>query len=227
MKERTMTSTLIDIILYDGLDELDAVGPLEVFRRAAMLGGELEVRLVTRELQAEVRGAFGLGLAPDETYEPGAADIVVVPGGGWLARAEVGAWGECRRGHWLTLLALAASTARIIAGVCTGTLLLAYAGVVKGRCATTHRDAWSDLSRTGATVRAERVVDDGDLVTCGGVTSGIDLALWLVERECSVELAERVAGHMEYTRTRPPIGPIRAACAPTTKDDHARAAAHL
>jgi transcriptional regulator GlxA family with amidase domain len=222
-----MTSTLIDIVLYDGLDELDALGPLEVFRRAAMLGGDLEARLVTRELQAEVRGAFGLGLASDDTYEPGAADIVVVPGGGWLARADVGAWGECRRGHWLTLLAHAATTARIVAGVCTGTLLLAYADIVKARPVTTHRAAWSDLCQTGATVVDQRVVDDGDLVTCGGVTSGIDLALWLVERECSADLAARVADHMEYPRTLPTIVRTRTACAPTTKDDHARVAAHL
>jgi transcriptional regulator GlxA family with amidase domain len=212
-----MTSTLIDIILYDGLDELDALGPLEVFRRARMLGGDLEARLVTRELQAEVRGAFGMGLAADDIYEPGAADIVVVPGGGWLARAEVGAWGECRRGHWLTLLGHAATTARVIAGVCTGTLLLAHADIVKTRRATTHRGAWSELCATGATVVDARVVDDGDLVTCGGVTSGIDLALWLVERECSADLAERVAGHMEYAPVRPA----------TVKEDRARAATNL
>lgn len=118
-------------------------------------------------------------------------------------RADRGAWGEVERGNWLPLLAQARSTARILAGVCTGTMLLAHAGVVGTRRASTHRSAWDDLVATGATLVKERVVDDGDLVTSGGVTSGIDLALWLVERELSPDLADRIAKRMEYARQRP------------------------
>jgi len=87
--------------------------------------------------------------------------------------------------------------------VCTGTMLLAHAGVIGSRPASTHHAALADLAATGADVRTERVVDDGDLVTSGGVTSGIDLALWLVEREVSVDLADRIATGMEYPRYRP------------------------
>jgi transcriptional regulator GlxA family with amidase domain len=135
--------------------------------------------------------------------EPGRAEIVVVPGGGWSTRAEAGAWAEVRRGDLLEVIRAAAASARIVAGVCTGTMLLAHAGLVGARRASTHRSALADLSATGATVVPERVVDDGDLVTSGGVSSGIDMALWLVERECGAELAERVNEHMEYPRTRP------------------------
>jgi transcriptional regulator GlxA family with amidase domain len=194
---------LVDIIVYDGVDEMDALGPLEVLRSAADLGADLHVQLVTREHESEVRGAFGLRFVPDACYEPDGADIVVVTGGGWAARADVGAWGEYRRGDWLPLLARAATTARTIAAVCTGTMLLAHAGVVGTRRATTHHAAWSDLRATGAQVQQERVVDDGNLVTSGGVTSGIDLALWLVERECSADIAARVGARMEYEWQRP------------------------
>ena len=189
----------IDIVVYDGVDELDALGPLEVLRSAAAAGADLTARLVTRERQDVVGGAWGLRFLPDAVYSPG-ADILIVPGGGWVSRADVGAWGEVRRGGWLHLLVDARSTTRCIAAVCTGSMLLAHAGLVQGRRATTHHSALEDLRATGAIVVAERVVDDGDLVTSGGVTSGIDLALWLVEREFSAALADAVARRMEHRR---------------------------
>ena len=193
----------VDVVVFDGLDELDVLGPLEVLRDAGRASANVTVRLVTRQPQTEICGAFGLRFVPDGTFEAGEADVVLVPGGGWAARADVGAWAEYRRGDWLPLLARAASTARIMAGVCTGTMLLAHAGIVGDRRATTHHGAWEDLKATGATLLEDRVVDDGDLVTSGGVTSGIDLALWLVERECASQLAERIATRIEYTPFRP------------------------
>jgi transcriptional regulator GlxA family with amidase domain len=90
-----------------------------------------------------------------------------------------------------------------MAGVCTGTMLLAHAGVVGGRRAGTHHTAWQDLAATGIRLVTDRVVDDGDLVTSGGVTSGLDLALWLVEREFETDLADRITTRMEYPRYRP------------------------
>ena len=193
---------LIDIVVYDGLDEMDALGPLEVLRSASR-NADISVRLVTREPQDVVTGAYGLRFMPDGVYQPGEAQIVIVAGGGWAARAERGAWGEVQRGAWLPLLQQARSTADVLAGVCTGTMLLAHAGIVGRRRASTHHTAWDDLAATGATLVKDRVVDDGDLVTSGGVTSGIDLALWLVEREFSPQLAEQVATRMEYARQRP------------------------
>src|SRR4051812_42935518 len=186
----------VDIVVFDGVDEMDVLGPLEVLRDATREGVFTTVQLVTREPQAEVRGAFGLQFIPDATFQAGNAEIVIVPGGGWAARADLGAWREYQRGDWLPLLASAASTARIVAGVCTGTMLLAHAGIVGTRPATTHHAAWADLEATGATLVADRVVDDGSLVTSGGVTSGIDLALWLVDREGSPDAADRIATRM-------------------------------
>jgi transcriptional regulator GlxA family with amidase domain len=194
---------LIDLVVYDGVDEIDVVGPLEVFRSAATAGADVAARLVTRESQPIVTGAFGLRFEPDAVFQPG-ADVLLVPGGGWLARSDRGAWGESRRDGWLPLLRETHEAGVcILAGVCTGTMLLAHAGVIRARRATTHHGAWSDLEATGATLVRERVVDDGDLVTCGGVTNGIDLALWLLEREVSFALAELVAERMAYARARP------------------------
>jgi len=92
-----------------------------------------------------------------------------------------------------------------VAGVCTGALLMAHAGLLEGRRANTHRSAQDDLRALGVTVVDERVVDDGDVITSGGVTSGIDLALWIVEREVDADIADKVAERMEYQRFRPTI----------------------
>jgi transcriptional regulator GlxA family with amidase domain len=82
-------------------------------------------------------------------------------------------------------------------------MLLAAAGVTAGRPAITHRSAIEDLRASGAVIVPARVVDDGDIVTAGGVTSGLDLALWLVERWFGSPLADGVAGAMEHERRGP------------------------
>ncbi|MET8556543.1 DJ-1/PfpI family protein [Streptomyces sp. NPDC004959] len=87
-----------------------------------------------------------------------------------------------------------------IAGVCTGVMVLSAAGLTRGRPCTTHHMVKSELAAQGDTVVDARVVDDGNLVTAGGVTSGIDLALWPVTRECGPDLALAVERIMEYER---------------------------
>ena len=167
---------LIDVVVYDGLDELDALGPLEVLRKAGMAGADVVARLVTRCPQQEVVGSSGLRFLPDAVYEPGQADVLLVAGVAWAGRAATGAWGEVQHDQWLPLLADAARTVPIMAGVCTGTMLLAHAGVIGSRRAGTHHSAWNDLTETGATLVKDRVVDDGDLITSGGVTASILLS---------------------------------------------------
>jgi len=190
-------TTTIDIVLFDGVDELDAIGPLEALRGAAARGADLAVRLVTRTEPLEVTGQHGLRLRADAVYEPG-AEVLLVPGGGWVARAATGAWAEAERGDWLPLLRAAADAGVLLAGVCTGVMLLARAGVIGDRPATTHQEAKADLEAAGVKVADERVVDAGGLVTAGGVTSGIDLALHLVDRLAGREAAEAEARRLEY-----------------------------
>jgi transcriptional regulator GlxA family with amidase domain len=187
----------IDIVTFDGHDELDVFGPYEVLAVARRCGGDLDVSRVTLKDAAMVTAAYGTAYRPDGRYRPG-ADVLVVPGGGWASRAAVGVWGEVQRGEWHPLLRDAAAAGTVMAGVCTGAMLLAHAGIIGSRRATTHHAARADLAATGATVVHDRVVDEGDLITGGGVTSGIDVALWIVARFFSEELGRIVADHIEY-----------------------------
>ena len=88
----------------------------------------------------------------------------------------------------------------ILASVCTGAMLLATAGVLTGRPAVTHHGAIDDLQAAGARVVRARVVDDGNVITAGGITSGLDLALWIVERFVGAETAHAVEEGLEYER---------------------------
>ena len=194
---------IADIVVYDGTDEIDVFGPVEVLRSAAELGGDITARIVTRTAQDFVTSAHGVRFHPDGVLGEQSCDVLIVTGGSWLTRASVGAWGEVQRGELLTALAAASAQTRITASVCTGTMLLAHAGLIGNRRAVTHHTAWEELSATGAQLVPERVVDDGDLVTAGGVTSGSDLALWLVQRELGEALAQQVADRMEYARFVP------------------------
>ena len=147
---------LVDILVFDGLDEMDAWGPAEVFRSAGKRGADIRTRLVTRLAQDTVLGAYGLRFIPDGVFEPGAADVLVVAGGGWAARDVAGAWGEAQRGDLLPLLVQARRSTPLVAGVCTGTMLLAHAGIVGSRRASTHRTAGDDLQALGVPPRQTR-----------------------------------------------------------------------
>ncbi|AGB30154.1 ThiJ/PfpI domain-containing protein [Natrinema pellirubrum DSM 15624] len=191
-----MADIAAEIVLFDGFDELDAVGPYEVLRNGARAGASLETRLVSLAETDLVRASHDLRLEPDGTL--GEPDLLLVPGGGWTteggvrAAVEDGALPEAVRERY--------DDGATIASVCTGAMVLSAAGILEGRPAATHPVAVDDLAATAATVVDERVVDDGDVVTAGGVTSGIDLALWLLEREFGVEIAEAVAAEMAHER---------------------------
>jgi len=194
----------VTILCYDGFDELDVVGPYEVFQAATDRGADLPARLATLDPAERVTAAHGLRVEPDETLPdpgaPGAPELLVVPGGGWNDRRGAGAWAEAERGAVPDAVAAHHAAGATVAGVCTGGMLLERAGLLDGRPATTHHGALDDLRATDAEVREERVVDDGDVVTAGGITSGIDLALHVVEREAGAAVAEAVAANMEYAR---------------------------
>jgi transcriptional regulator GlxA family with amidase domain len=188
----------IEIPLYAGFDEVDAVAPFEVLANAAAAVDGLEVVLVGAHGAGEVTAAHGARIVVDAALGA-AADLVLVPGGGW--RNGGGARSEHDAGVLPARLRALHDAGAAMASVCTGAMLLAKAGITDGRPATTHRAALDDLEATGALVdREARVVDDGDLLTCGGVTSGLDLALHLVEREWGAELARTIATLMEHER---------------------------
>ncbi|WP_158058773.1 DJ-1/PfpI family protein [Halorussus halophilus] len=194
-------TTEITILIYQGFDELDAVAPYEVFDTAATHGGDLEVSLRTLDPTDRITASHGLRIEPDGVLRDTDPDIVVVPGGGWNDRAPESAWAEAEKGDVPDALAELHQRGATLAAVCTGGMLLAEAGVLDGRPAVTHASALDDLRETDAEVVDARVVDNDDILTAGGVTSGLDLALHLVARRCGEEVAEQVATTIEYEPT--------------------------
>jgi transcriptional regulator GlxA family with amidase domain len=190
----------IAIVLFDGFDELDAVGPFEVLTNAVRSGAAVEVRLVRLEGPGEVRASHGLHVSVADGLEND-ADLVLIPGGSWNADVGTpGARAQADRGLLPAAIAAMHADGATIASVCTGAMIVAASGLLQGRPATTHHGALRDLARAGASLVDARVVDAGDLITAAGVTAGIDLALWLVEREWGAGLALAVASQIEHLR---------------------------
>ncbi|BDE05858.1 thiamine synthesis protein ThiJ [Vulcanimicrobium alpinum] len=190
----------IAILAFDGVDELDLVGPFEVFARAAQQRPGISVRIASVSGERDILGGYGLPFSAGGPLGD-APQILIVPGGGWVSGDARGVRSEIARGELPRLIAEAHRAGATIASVCTGAMAVAAAGVLGNRPATTHRGAMGDLRATGATIVDAHVVDDGDLVTSGGVTHGIDLALWLVERFFGAPLAQSIARVLEYQRT--------------------------
>jgi transcriptional regulator GlxA family with amidase domain len=178
----------IALLLYDGMASLDAVGPYEVLRNVP----GWEVRTVAPRA-GEVRDERGtLGLVADRALdEVTAPDLVLVPGGGGnrplLADEQLLAWLRevDRATKWTT-------------SVCTGSLLLGAAGLLKGKRATTNWLELEALRAFGADPVGGRFVEDGKVITAAGVTAGIDMALHLVSREVGPEVAQAIQLGIEY-----------------------------
>ncbi|MEU2585976.1 DJ-1/PfpI family protein [Streptomyces avermitilis] len=178
----------IAIVLYDRFTALDAVGPYEILGR--LPGAET---VFVAERTGPVRADTGaLALTADKTLtEVPSPDLVVVPGGpGQTAQME--------NGVLLDWLRAADATSTWTTSVCTGSLLLAAAGLLKGRRATSHWLALDALGPFGAAPTGERVVFDGKYVTAAGVSSGIDMGLALLGRIAGDEHAQAVQLLTEY-----------------------------
>ncbi|MFY1637942.1 DJ-1/PfpI family protein [Solwaraspora sp. WMMB335] len=189
----------VQIVLFDGAEEQDIIGPYEVFSLAGGLsGGAVETRYVNVDGPRTVTAAFGTRIAVEHGWSPGSADVIVVPGGGFRRPDGPGIWSEINRGVLTRALADARRRGLIISSLCTGAIILAAAGLTAGRPCTTHNGAKEELAARGAVVKNARVVDDGDLVTAAGVTSGLELALHLVARRVSADVAVRAEEVLEY-----------------------------
>jgi transcriptional regulator GlxA family with amidase domain len=186
----------IEIVVFEGFDALDVVAPWEVFARAATIDPGFDVAVVRVDGPPVVSAANGLQLHVVD--ELGTPDALFVPGGSWVDGTDTGVPREIRRGTLPRIIADLSTSVQWVASVCTGALLLGEAGVLRNRNATTNPAALEELSKYGAVVRHNRVVDDGNVVTAGAVTSGIDLALWLVQRELGDTVAGDVARALAY-----------------------------
>jgi len=183
----------VQILIYDGVDELDAIAPFEVLASAGFA-----VELVGLDPTPVIRTTHGLSLTPSGVLGS-APELLVVPGGSWVSRAPQGAWAEVQRGTMPAAIAERHAAGSVVASVCTGAMLLAASGMLRGRPAVTHRAAMEDLAAAGAEVRPDaRVVDDGDVLTAGGVTSAIDMALHIVWRERGPEATRAATRRLEH-----------------------------
>ncbi|WP_433333537.1 DJ-1/PfpI family protein [Spirillospora sp. CA-294931] len=178
----------VAFVLYDQMTALDLTGPYE------FLATQPEV---TPHFVAERTGPVqcdaGLVMQATSTFaDLPAPDLVVVPGSGhWKAAAEA-------NDALLDWLAAAASGGALVTSVCTGSTLLAKAGLLAGRRATTHWIARDLLAELGAVVSADRVVDEGDVITAAGVSAGLDMALAVVARLWGDDRARLIQLIMEY-----------------------------
>lgn len=201
------TRTLqVAILAFDEVEALDLAGPYEVFttasrmrqREAPGMPPPFEVHCVAREHQP-VRARAGMTLLPTHSFaDAPTTDVLVVPGG---VVDTVMVCPDTQR--WVKR---AASSATLTASVCTGAFVLASSGVLTQGPATTHWEDAEDLGRRFPALDVRtgvRWVDQGAIVTSGGISAGIDMSLHLVARLTCTALAERTARQMEFTWTRP------------------------
>ncbi len=185
----------VGVLVYPDVEDLDFVGPLEVFGMAARLRtGALEV-LTVAETTAPVRTSFGLLVTPHCSFATAPPiDILVVPGGG-------GAWASLENRTLLDWIARSAAGAEITTSVCSGAMLLAVAGVLRHQPATTHWNAMSRMRERFPDLELRegvRWVDEGGVITSAGVSAGIDMALHVVERLFGPETADLTAHWLQY-----------------------------
>jgi cyclohexyl-isocyanide hydratase len=182
----------IGLLLFPQVQQLDLTGPYEVF---ASLPGTT-MHLPARTLDP-VRTATGLILVPTTTLDDcPALDVLCVPGG-------IGVNALLGDETVLGFVRRQAAGARFVTSVCTGALVLGAAGLLRGRRATTHWASHDLLAAFGAIPVHGRVVRDGNLLTGGGVTAGIDFALTLVAEIAGREAAETIQLNLEYAPAPP------------------------
>ena len=191
--------TAIGLLLFDGAEELDFVGPWEVFTMAAKI--ESDVRVVTIAERAEpIRCAKGMRVLPDHTLSDAPAlDVVLVPGGQGTRR-------EVDNPVLIDWLRRTAPGLSWVTSVCTGALLVCEAGLARGRRVTTHWAFIEDLRKRYPDVEVleqVRYVRDERLCTAAGVSAGIDLALWLTGQIWGVDTARKTQRAMEYDPAPP------------------------
>ena len=191
----------IAVVLFDGAEELDFVGPWEVFTMLSQIEADSCRVFTVSEHGGEVRCAKGLRVLAEHSFaDCPAAEVVVIPGGRGT-RAEVS------NPAMMKFVQRMDRGAARMTSVCTGSFVLEAAGLLKGKRATTH---WGSIERMKALGTVEvleqtRFVDEGHIVTSAGVSAGIDMSLYLVGQLWGVETARAVQKAMEYF-PEPPYG---------------------
>jgi len=192
----------VGVALFQGAEELDWAGPWEVLAAWALQWPDDGVHVFTlaRE-ERPVTCAKGLRVLPDETWETAPPlDVLVYPGGRGTRR-------ELQDEAVLDWIRGLAAGETVVASVCTGSLVLAAAGLLDGKPATTHWGSLELLPTLGREIEVrpdDRFVDNGNILTAAGVSAGIDMALHLVARLHSTERAREVRRYIQYD-PEPPV----------------------
>jgi transcriptional regulator GlxA family with amidase domain len=181
----------VAFIIYDGMTTLDFVGAYDAVTRLRTMRFIDDFEWDVCAMTASVTDGSGMGVVPSRVGGSlDGYDWVIVPGGfGTRTLTEDAAFIA-----WLQT----ASACKMKVSVCTGSLLLGAAGFLKGKRATTHPSAFDDLRPYCEQVVDERVVDEGDVITARGVTSAIDLGLYLCEKVAGRDTRQRIAAQMDY-----------------------------
>jgi transcriptional regulator GlxA family with amidase domain len=191
----------IAFVVYPGLTPLDLIGPLQALSPLPRIDPTFEVVVVAKSRDVMPTDAI-VGLAPSHTFEDAPSPYaIVVPGGG---EPTLAACGDQRLIDYVTT---AAAGAEIVMSVCTGALILASAGLLDDRPATTHWAYVDILEQLGAKPVRQRWVEDGKYLTTAGVSAGIDGALYLASRLVGEDAAKLIQRGLEY-EPEPPFGPI-------------------
>jgi len=192
---QAVTAPPLDIVflVYEGITPLDLAGPFDVFGR--LPGAKIRMVGPTQGLQRTTSGTLALQ-ADSSIDDVSSADILIIPGG---PGSDVLAFDK-RVTDWVRAID---KTTRFTVSVCTGAQILAVAGLLEGRKATTHWRAMEMIAEYGATPVTARVVEDGKLITSAGVSAGIDMALTLAARLGGEELARAIQLVLEYAPEPP------------------------
>jgi transcriptional regulator GlxA family with amidase domain len=195
------TTKQIAFVLYPGLTPLDLIGPLQAISAIPRVDPSYEVMVVAENTQPMLSDSI-ISLAASHTFDDAPAPYaIVVPGGGDPTLVAAG------HKPLVDYVAEAGAQADIVMSVCTGAIILATAGFLQGRRATTHWAYTDVLENLGVEVVRARWVEDGKFLTTAGVSAGIDGGIHLVQRLLGDDLAKVVQLGMQY-EPEPPLGPI-------------------
>ncbi|ALG10693.1 DJ-1/PfpI family protein [Kibdelosporangium phytohabitans] len=196
-----MTQKTIACVVFPGLTPLDLVGPVTMLGMLTWMEPEYELTVVGARIEEHETDA-PLRITPSHTFDQVRDPaVLVVPGG--AAPAFRAMTDKALLGY----LRAASASAEITASVCSGSLLLGAAGLLKGKRATTHWTVLDLLAEFDATPVRERWVEDGDVITAAGVSAGIDMGLYLVARLAGQDAARIAQFGAEYD-PEPPFGPL-------------------
>ncbi|ACB85730.1 DJ-1/PfpI family protein [Natranaerobius thermophilus] len=192
----------VGILIFDQVEVLDFTGPYEVFSVTRFKGQSYDSEDRTpfqvdtiSETGEQVECRHGLKVQPDRSFQTsGQYDILVIPGG-------LGVRWQVKNSKLLDWIRKQNEGTMLTTSVCTGSILLAEAGLLKGKKATTHHENLTKLASSYpevTVVRDQKVVDEGNFITSAGISAGINMAFQVVERLFGAEISQQTQEFMEY-----------------------------